>query len=122
MTTPLVSDMGGILLCGHILSFWIQRRKHGLYKSQQFLLLYNAYTKSHSLQLCGWYNWDRINDKATQAYKYLVHILQELGFPLSKLKLISSTTDCNCLGVMVNTIKCTLTVPDVVNVLSAEKT
>ena len=54
-----------------------------------------------------------LGNKATEAFNYLVNILQELGFPLSPSKLVSPSTECNCLGVMVNTVKCTLAVPRV---------
>ena len=51
---------------------------------------------------------DAIND----AFDYLVKLLQDLGFPISKSKLISPTTQCNCLGIIINTVDYTLSIPD----------
>ena len=46
-----------------------------------------------------------------ESFNYLLQLLENLGFPISKSKLISPQTECNCLGIMVNTVKKTLAVP-----------
>ena len=50
---------------------------------------------------------DAVND----AFDYLVKLLEDLGFPISKSKLISPTTQCSCLGI-INTVAYTLSIPD----------
>ena len=45
------------------------------------------------------------------SFNYLLQLLEKLGFPISTSKLISLQTECNCLGIMVNTVKKTLAVP-----------
>ena len=49
---------------------------------------------------------------AMEAFTYLVKLLKNLCFPISESKLVSPTTRCNCLGIIVNTDKCTLSVPE----------
>ena len=46
------------------------------------------------------------------SYNYLLQLLQDLGFPISTSKLVSPQTECNCLGIMVNTVNKTLAVPE----------
>ena len=55
-----------------------------------------------------------MGDKNTidDVFDYLVKLLKDLGFPISQSKLISPTTTCNCLGVIINTVDSTLSVPD----------
>ena len=45
---------------------------------------------------------------AQEAYEYLLKLLEDLNFPISVKKLVAPTTECNCLGVIVNTVKKTL--------------
>ena len=42
---------------------------------------------------------------------YLLQLLENLGFPISTSKLIHPQTECNCLGIIVNTVKKILAVP-----------
>ena len=51
---------------------------------------------------------DAIND----AFDYLVGLLQDLGFPISKSKLVGPTTQCNCLGIIIDTTDHTLSIPE----------
>ena len=44
-------------------------------------------------------------DRIFNAFQYLKHLLEELGFP------ISPTKECNCLGVIINTENATISVP-----------
>ena len=46
------------------------------------------------------------------AYKKLLKILQDLNFPISDKKLVEPTTVCNCLGMILNTDKFTISVPE----------
>ena len=47
-----------------------------------------------------------------KAYSFLLNLLEKLGFPISSSKLESPSTRGNCLGVIVDTIACTVAVPD----------
>ena len=46
-----------------------------------------------------------------KAYQKLLKILQDLNFPISDKKLVEPTTVCNCLGMILNTEKFTMSVP-----------
>ena len=46
------------------------------------------------------------------AYSFLLNLLEKLGFPISTSKLESPSTKGNCLGVIIDTIASTLSVPD----------
>ena len=46
-----------------------------------------------------------------KAYKYLMELLETLGFPISDSKLAPPSSRCNCLGVIVDTQNATLSVP-----------
>ena len=48
---------------------------------------------------------------ATVAYEYLLNLLKELNFPVSTSKLVPPTTRCNCLGLMVDTVEQTISIP-----------
>ena len=48
---------------------------------------------------------------AFDSFNYLLQLLENLGFSISTSKLISPQTECNLLGIMVNTVKKTLAVP-----------
>ena len=43
-------------------------------------------------------------------YNFLLRLLQDLGFPISKNKLVSPTTKCQCLGVVIDTEQRTISV------------
>ena len=45
------------------------------------------------------------------AYKFLLELLENLGFPISSSKLEPPSIICNCLGVVVDTKNATLSVP-----------
>ena len=45
------------------------------------------------------------------SFNYLLQLLEDLGFPISTSKLVSPQTECNCLGIMINTVNKTLAVP-----------
>ena len=47
-----------------------------------------------------------------KAYSFLLNLLQKLGFPISNSKLEPPSTRGNCVGVIVDTIACTVAVPD----------
>ena len=47
-----------------------------------------------------------------EAYSFVLNLLEKLGFPISSSKLESPSTRGNCLGVIVDTITCTVAVPD----------
>ena len=49
--------------------------------------------------------------KIFTAYDRLQELLGELGFTISQSKLISPSTEVTCLGILVNTINCTVSVP-----------
>ena len=51
-------------------------------------------------------------DVIDDAFDYLVKLLQDLSFPISKSKLISPTTVCHCLGIIINTVDYTLSIPN----------
>ena len=48
------------------------------------------------------------------AFQFLKNLLQKLGFPISVSKLVEPTVECHCLGILINTKECTLS-------LTAEK-
>ena len=50
-------------------------------------------------------------DTIFSAYHYLLKLLKDLGFPISNSKLVSPTNKCNCLGIIIDTKECTLSVP-----------
>ena len=45
-----------------------------------------------------------------EAFQYLLTLLSELNFPISTSKLVSPTTECTCLGVVINTVKQTISI------------
>ena len=45
------------------------------------------------------------------SFDFLLNILYRLGFPISKSKLATSSSTCNCLGIIVDTKNVTLSVP-----------
>ena len=51
-------------------------------------------------------------DSISDAFDYVVRLLQDLGFPISKSKLVGPTTQCNCLGIIINTTDYTLSIPE----------
>ena len=52
-----------------------------------------------------------VDHKVEDSFNYLVKILEELNFPISKAKLVSPTKTCVCLGVVVDIESTTLSVP-----------
>ena len=52
-----------------------------------------------------------IEPQAHEAFRYLLGILKDLGFPISQSKLVAPTTRCNCLGIIVDTKERTLSIP-----------
>ena len=52
-----------------------------------------------------------IEPQAHEAFRYLLGILKDLEFPISQSKLVAPTTRCNCLGIMVDTKECILSIP-----------
>ena len=50
-------------------------------------------------------------DTATTAYDYLLQLLAELNFPIREKKLVEPTTECNCLGLIINTVAQTISIP-----------
>ena len=50
--------------------------------------------------------------EAKEAYNYLLKLLLDLGFPVSEKKLVEPTTRCNCLGLMVDTVAQTISIPE----------
>ena len=51
-------------------------------------------------------------DTAKDAYEYLLQLLTEPNFPVSDKKLVEPTTECNCLGLIVNTVNQTISIPE----------
>ena len=49
--------------------------------------------------------------KASEGFQFLLQTLNDLGFPISKSKLVAPTTRCNCLGIMVDAKERTLSIP-----------
>ena len=49
--------------------------------------------------------------KAQQSYDKLYHLLLELGFKISEKKLVTPSTKCTCLGVEIDTVNSTLSIP-----------
>ena len=49
---------------------------------------------------------------AMEAYEYLLELLKVLNFPVSVSKLVPPTTKCNCLGLMVDTVAQTISIPE----------
>ena len=49
---------------------------------------------------------------AMEAYEYLLDLLKMLNFPVSVNKLVPPTTKCNCLGLMVDTVEQTISIPE----------
>ena len=45
------------------------------------------------------------------SFDFLLEMLDRLGFPISKSKLATPSSTCNCLGVIVDTKNATLSVP-----------
>ena len=50
--------------------------------------------------------------KASADYKYLLKTLEDLDFPVSAKKLVEPCEECNCLGVIVNARKPTISIPE----------
>ena len=51
-------------------------------------------------------------ETARTAYDYLLQLLAELNFSVSERKLVEPTTECNCLGVIINTVAQTINIPE----------
>ena len=49
--------------------------------------------------------------KKTNAYQFLISLLQELGLSISASKLVAPTTSAVCLGIQIDTISCTISIP-----------
>ena len=48
---------------------------------------------------------------AQKSYDHLYHLLQELGFKISEKKLVPPSTKCICLGIEIDTVEFTLSIP-----------
>ena len=51
--------------------------------------------------------------KIHQSYTFLLHLLQQLGLDISMEKLVSPTTSAICLGILVNTVTRTISIPKI---------
>ena len=52
-----------------------------------------------------------LEDTIHDSFNVLVRLLQDLGFPISKSKLRSPNFKCNCLGIIIDVKKSTVSVP-----------
>ena len=49
---------------------------------------------------------------AWAGFEYLKYLLREFNFPISPRKLVSPSTVVNCLGIIIDTVKQTVSIPD----------
>ena len=86
----------GSVLCSHLSKF---------FRYIMFRCNYIMYTYVDNILGTG------VGPQAHNAFQYLLGMLQDLGFPISQSTLVSPTTRCNCLGIIVDTKECTLSIP-----------
>ena len=66
------------------------------------------YTMSYIDDLLG----AELPSKAENSFKYMVKLLRDLNIPISESKLTAPTTVITCLGIEVNSVKATLSIPN----------
>ena len=86
----------GSMMCSHLSDFF----RYIMFKQSYIVYIYVDDILGLGIEL-----------QAHEAFRYLLGILKDLGFPISQSKLVAPTTRCNCLGIIVDTKERTLSIP-----------